>query len=269
MKTAFALALVALAGSASAQALYSNFGGYGSSAIGLSTGTLTGSNVAAPAGFEWSELQNDGAGTANTSAGFTGSLSGAGPSFRIADDFIVPAGQSWSVTSIRTFGYQTGSAPGTQPITGGSINIWSGAPNAGGSIVATGTFGGSANTNLYRIFSTTTPPPGSAPGTTRLVREVTWNFSSLTLGAGTYWVDFQYTTVGSIFVPSITIPGSRGLAGWNALQLTATGWTPAIDTGNPAAGPDVAQDFPFIVVPSPGALALLGLGGLAIARRRR
>jgi hypothetical protein len=246
-------AIAALAGGASAQALYSNAGGYGSNAIGLSTGNLTGSNVAAPAGFLWSECQNDGAGNANTSAGFTGSISGTGPTFRIADNFVVPAGQTWIVTSIQTFGYNTGTAPTFQPINGGTINIWNGAPNAGGTIVATGTFGSSANTNLYRIFSTTTPPPGSVQGTTRLVRQVTWNFSSVTLSAGTYWVDFQYTptTAGaSIFVPPITIPGTRGLAGWNALQLTAAppaGWVVALDTGNPATAPDVPQDFPFII----------------------
>lgn len=265
MKSALIIASVALAaGSASAQ-YYSNAGGYNSGAIGLSTGTVTGSGVAAPAGFEWSELQNAG-GFANTSAGF----SGHAPSFRLADDFTVPAGQSWNVTSVLTYGYQTGSVASTQPITGGSINIWNGAPNAGGSIVASGSFGSSSNTNLYRLFSTTTPAPGSPPGTTRLIREVSWNFSNVVLNAGTYWIDFQYSTpAGSIFVPSITLPGTRGLSGWNAIQANAGTWGSVLDTGNPAGGPAVAQDLPFVVVPSPSALALVGLGGLTIARRRR
>lgn len=263
-----AAALVLAAGSASAQ-LYSNFGGYNSGAIGLSTGALTGSGVAAPAGFEWSELQNDGAGNANTSAGFTASLAAPGPNFRLADDFVIPAGQTWNITSILTYGYQTGSAPTAQPITGGSINIWSGAPNAGGTIVATGTFATSTNTNLYRVFSTTTPAPGAAPGTTRLIREVAWSFSAVTLGEGTYWIDYQYVGAGTIFNPSITIPGTRGLTGWNALQLASGVWGPVIDAGNPATAADLAQDLPFVIIPSPGAFALLGMGGLLAARRRR
>ncbi|MFM9956881.1 MAG: hypothetical protein ACKVZJ_02295 [Phycisphaerales bacterium] len=266
-----AAALLVVSGSSLGQALYSNAGGYGSSAIGLSTGATTGSGVAAPAGSLWSEAQAT-AGTANTSAGFS-AFTSTGGNFRLADDFTVPAGGSWNVTNILTYGYQTGSAAGTQPITGGTINIWNGAPNVvGSSIVASGTYGGSTNTNLFRVFSTTTPAPGSAPGTTRLIRQASWNFSSVTLNPGTYWVDFQYTVsaaAGTLFVPAITIPGTRTLPGWNAIQANAGVWAPAIDTGNPATGPDVAQDFPFVIIPAPSAAALLGLGGLCAARRRR
>jgi hypothetical protein len=262
------LGVVALAaGSVSAQ-LYSNAGGYGSGAIGLSSGSITGSGVSAPAGFEWSELQSDGAGNANASAGFTSS-----PGFRIADDFTIPVGQTWDITNIMTYAYQTGSAANTQPINGGSINIWNGAPNAGGTIIATGTFGGSANTNLYRLFNTTTPAPGTAPGTTRLLREVTWNFSGVSLAAGTYWIDFQYiaTNGGTVFAPSITLPGTRGLNGWNALQFSGgtNTWAAVVDAGNPSSAPDVAQDFPFVIVPAPSAAAMLGLGVLTLGRRRR
>lgn len=254
---------VALAAATASASLYSNAGGYGSNAIGLSTGAITGSGVAAPDGFLWSEAQNDGMGVANTNAGYT-----ATGNFRLADDFTVPAGQSWTVTNILTYGYQTGSVAGAQPITGGTINIWSGgAPNGGGSILASGTFGGSANTNIYRLFSTTLG--SNPPGTTRLVREVTWNFTDLVLGPGTYWIDFAYTAVGSVFVPPITVPGTRGLPGWNALQLQTGTWVGVVDTGEPTSGADIPQDLPFVVVPAPSAAALLGLSGLAVARRRR
>ncbi|MBM4108862.1 MAG: hypothetical protein FJ255_08650 [Phycisphaerae bacterium] len=276
MKNVLILAVVAgTAGSAIAAPLYSNRGGTASpTMMGLSTGPLTGSGVAAPAGFEWSECQNDGAGTANTVAGFTSSPSGTTGAFRLADDFTV-TGPGWSLTGLRVFGYQTGSLPTATPITGGSVNIWDGDPSlVTSSVVATGAFAGMSNTNLYRVFSTTTPPPGSAPGTTRLIRAIDFTLS-VSLAPGTYWIDFQLVPVsGSIFTPPQTEPGTRAfVTGSNAKQRTTTGWVNMIDTGNPAAGPDVAQDLPFLldgtIIPAPGALALLGLGGLIAGRRRR
>lgn len=274
------LILAALAGTTgtvlAGAPLYSNRGGTANpTMIGLSTGTVSGAGTAAPAGFEWSECQNDGAGTANTAAGFTSSVSGTTGAFRLADDFTV-TGPGWSLTGLRVFGYQTGSSPTASPIIGGNVNIWNGRPgDAGASVIATGSFSGMANTNLYRIFSTTTPSPApSNANTLRLIRAVDFALS-VTLTPGTYWIDFQFVPVsGTIFAPSLTEPGTRSfVTGSNARQLTTTGWTDAVDTGNPATGPDVTQDLPFLlegsVVPAPGALALLGLGGLIAGRRRR
>lgn len=264
----FGLLSLCIAGSAvSAQTLYSNGP--------FATGPSTLSGVLAPAGFQWSEVANDLPTEANTSAGFAGYSQGT-TNFRLADDFVIPSGQSWDVTSFLTYGYQTGSVAGTQPFGGGTFNIWNGRPgDVGSSIIGTAGFTSSVNTNVYRIFNTVAPPPGSAPGTTRLVREVSWSVTggSITLGPGTYWIDFQYThaTGTASFVPSVTIPGTRFVPGWNARQFNGTIWTDVIDTGNPAAAPDYAQDVPFVVVgvPAPGSLALLGLGGLVAARRRR
>lgn len=275
MKKVLILAVVAgTAGSAFAAPLYSNRGGTTSpTMMGLSTGPTTGSGAAAPVGFEWSECQNDGT-TANTSAGFTVTPSGTTGAFRLADDFVVSDAAGWNLTGLRVFAYQTGSLPTATPFTGGSLNIWDGVPGGGGSsIVATGTFAGMSNTNLFRIFSTTTPPPGSAPGTTRLIRAVDFTLAT-TLAAGTYWIDFQLTGVVTAFAPGLTEPGMRSfVTGATARQRTTISWVDMIDTGNPAAGPDVPLDLPFLldgsVVPAPGALALLGLGGLIAGRRRR
>jgi hypothetical protein len=269
--------LIAFAGSATtAQTLYNN-GPLGTGPVAQNP-AIGGSGPNAPAGFQWSEVASDGlvAPTeANTSAGFTGSLSSTTPpAFRLADDFVVPAGSSWDVTGFTTYGYQTGSALGAFPITGGTFNIWNGVPGGAGAIIGTATFDAMTNTNMYRIFNTVV---GANPtGTTRLIRQVDWNVvgGSLTLGPGTYWIDFQYTLAtptATVFVPGVTIPGVRSLPGWNGRQLTTTGWVDAIDTGSPATAPDLAVDFPFIVkgIPAPGSLALLGLGGLVAARRRR
>jgi hypothetical protein len=51
-----------------------------------------------------------------------------------------------------------------------------------------------------------------------------------------------------LFFPSVTIPGVRGLAGWNAKQRdTAGAWTSLVDAGNPATPPSVPLDMPFNV----------------------
>lgn len=233
----------------------------------LGTGMTTLSGVAAPVGFQWSEVANDSPTQSNTSAGFT-----ATGAFRLADDFTIPAGEVWNINRFRTFGYQTGTLPGATPITGGTLNVWNGAPGAPGSaIIGTATFNNMADSDMYRIFNTVAPV-GTAPGTTRLIREVEWD-ANLSLGPGTYWIDFAYTSPGTIFVPSVTIPGTRGLPGWNGLQFNGTSWVTALDTGNPALPPGVPQDFAFdvcgVVIPAPGSLALLGLGGLMAGRRRR
>lgn len=275
-KTLLIASVIAVAGTAaSAQILYNN-GPLGTGP--LSQGGPAGPQ-AAPAGFQWSEVANDGIANANTSAGFSGHVSGTSGTFRIADDFVVPAGSSWDVTGFCTYGYQTGSAATASPISGGSFNVWNGRPaDVGSAIIGTATFDVMTNTNMLRTFNTLLPAPATA-GTTRLIRQVDWNVvgSPLTLGPGSYWIDFQYTTTpaaGTVFVPGVTIPGTRTLPGWNGRQFTGavgTGWVDAIDTGNPATAADVNVDFPFIVkgIPAPGSLALLGIGGLVAARRRR
>lgn len=266
MTIGLAAAALSIAATASAN-LYSNAGGYGSSAIGLSTGSTAANGAAAPAGFEWSQLQSEGGFTNNT-LGF-GAGGGTAPAgTRLADDFTVNAAGGWSITSISLFGYVTNSAAGTNPYSTVTLRIWNGRPGDAGSSVI---FGDLSNliaqttvtdTNIYRIG-------GSAPGTLRLVRQLSIDLTGLTLGQGTYWLDFS--TSGG-FVPAITAPGLRGGGvNGNAVQQLAGVWSGIVDAGEPGSGaPAIAQDIPFIIngIPAPGALALLGVAGL-VGRRRR
>ncbi len=77
---------------------------------------------------------------------------------------------------------------------------------------------------------------------------------ALVLPAGTYWLDWGSADSGATghFDPAVTVVGSRTQVGWNAQQLTVSTstWAGAIDAGNPATAPDVAQDFPFNVTGS-------------------
>lgn len=269
-----AVAGLAAAASASAVTLFNNGP--------LATGPTTLSGVASAPGFVWSEVSARTAepGVANTVAGFSVMTQGTN-AFRLADNFTVGAG-GWNVTHFRTFAYQTGSV--ANPFNGARFQIWNGRPGDVGSAVifgdlTTNRLTATGDTNIHRIFNTTTPPPGTAPGTTRLVRflDLGTGPGGLNLAAGSYWIDWTATLstapTSSAFAPSVTIPGQGNRPGDNGRQWNGTAWTDMVDAGNPATGLDLIQDLVFQVegtaIPTPGAAALFAVAGLAGARRRR
>lgn len=224
---------------------------------GLSTGATSNSGVAAPAGYTWSEVQNNTGNTteSNTSAGFGGTYSSTSASFFLADDFTIPAGQTWNITSIDVFAYQTGYTGTTSPFNTMRVNIFSSDPSVTGAVSVfgddtTNRFASSAQANVYRIFNSTVPT-ASAPGTTRRVWKVTGN-TPVTLNAGTYWIKYQLqnvTVANAGFFPAVTISGTRGLPGWNAKQYNAIAgtWTSLVDDGNPSTAQDYPMDMPFVI----------------------
>lgn len=92
---------------------------------GLSTGATSKSGTAAPAGYTWSEVQNNTGNTteSNITAGYGGTYSSATTSLFLADDFTIPAGQTWSISSIDVFTYQTGYTGTTSPFNTIRVNI--------------------------------------------------------------------------------------------------------------------------------------------------
>jgi len=220
----------------------------------LATGTLSNSGAMAPAGNEWSEVQNE---TGNMTESNT--LSGVSCSvtatvFRCADDFTVPPGETWTIDEVIVYAYQTGFAGATSPFTAAQYRIWDGIPDDPGSTVLSGDettnqLISSDDAFLFRIFNSAVPPPGATPGTTRHLWVNRIGVSpSAVLGPGTYWVDWN-TNINGVsghFAPPVTIPGVRGLAGWNARQRVGGGvWNDVIDAGNPGTAPDFPLDFPF------------------------
>src|SRR4051812_42589926 len=102
--SAVLLAFAASAAGALAQsAIYSN-GSANPGVIPLSTGGTTGSNVVAPNGGTWSELQGTG-GACNATGGFAGHATGTAGAFRLADDFVVAVNPGWRLDSISFFAY--------------------------------------------------------------------------------------------------------------------------------------------------------------------
>jgi hypothetical protein len=270
MKTVLTAAgVVALAGSVASAAVLHNNGtlGGGNPAVGLSTGTVAVGagpiNYNSPVGTEWSEVQ-----VGNTSAGF--SANGTAPTnFRLADNFTITDAAGWNITNLHVYWYLTGGVTTAPALTNINLQIWSGTPGVGVPVfgdTTTNRLAGASATGLWRIFNHAAT--ATAPATNRWIWDINVNVG-VTLGPGTYYVDWQNSTGGG-FYPSVTVPGSRGSG--DALQFNVT-YGPVLDTGNPATLPDVGQEMPFIlegtVVPAPATMALLGLGGLIVGRRRR
>ena len=234
---------------------------------GLASGAVSKSGVAAPTGYQWSELQNDTGNTTESNTILGTSCSVTATLFRCADDFTVPAGQTWTIDQVVTFAYQTGFAGTTSPITAATLQIWSGRPGDAGSTVifgdtTTNRLASSTDSLIYRIGNSIIPPPPVPTTTTgRRIWQNNINVSpAQVLGAGTYWVDFQ-TQIGATtahFAPLVTIPGDRATPEMNARQFTGAGWVDVLDTGNPASAPDVPIDFPFKLVGSIQAADLQG-----------
>lgn len=233
----------------------------------LSTGTVSASGVNAPTGYTWSELQNNTGNTTQTNAanGFPAYYFNTGTdSYRLADDFTIPSGQVWSVSSFDFFGYDGLNTTTSSSIDRLYIQIFNVDPATSG---ATPIFGdmatnvydvsNSANAFIYRIFNSSYPAPGQVINTTRKVWKFRGNLDA-SLPSGHYWVVFQVHGVddGYIFFPSSTIIGSRGPVGANAkMNIIASsspsdvlGWKSNImDVGSPNSAPDIAQEIPFLI----------------------
>jgi hypothetical protein len=155
---------------------------------------------------------------------------GTGAYFYMADDF---TSGTWDIDSMKFFAYQTGAT--TSTITGVYVQIWNGAPNAGGTVVwgdlTTNVLQRTALTNIYRALSTT---PTNCD---RWVQEVIATVD-VNLLPGDYWVQFGCTgsAASGPWCPPVTISGVAVTG--NALQLTATGWVPALNgTTSPNGAP--------------------------------
>lgn len=199
----------------------------------LSTGNTSSGSVAAPTGYTWSEIQSS-----NSSYGFAGYIGTNSSNFRLADDFTVPADESWAISSIEVFAYQTGST--TFPIDQMNLRILSGNPSTAPTIL----FGdavtnilntaGSVDALMYRIATT--------PDTNRRIWKLKADVNTV-LNPGTYWIDYQLHAInnGSLFLPPVTNLGVTAPAGANAQQFNET-WAPIIDTGSGSM-----QEMPFII----------------------
>lgn len=107
--------LMILCGSIMSAQVYSNGN--------LSTGATSSNGSVAPAGYTWSELQGT-----NSTLGSSGFTDGTNV-FRLADDFVVPTLESWAISSVELFCYQTNAT--VMPIDILNVQIFSASPDSG------------------------------------------------------------------------------------------------------------------------------------------
>jgi hypothetical protein len=234
--------------SSRAQQLYSN----GS----IATGTLSQSGTIAPKGSQWSELQSDASKPEVSNAvpgwGTTGVVTS-----EAADDFVVPAGQTWTISSFRFMGYQPNATGTSSPFSKLTLRVWRGQPGT----TKNGSFFGDSTTNrlagatdalVYRVFNSL-----GATGTPATTNRKVWEIEAtvapgLVLQAGTYWVSWSAATTGShayFFVPVTTV-GVRTPARANS-RLRSHGpfgtytWSPIIDPGTDITPADVNVEMAF------------------------
>ena len=162
----------------------------------------------------------------------------------MADDFTSAA--CWNIDSLKFFAYQTTATAVT--ITGVYVQIWSGSPMAGGTIVwgdlTTNRLQSATLSNIYRAQDIT-------PTDCNRRVQVIVATASVNLPAGQYWV--QWGMTGSLasgpWCPPVTISG-QAITG-DALQNVAGVWAGALN-GTSANG------APFIVYGTGGAPCPVG-----------
>ena len=175
---------------------------------------------------------------------------------RTADDFVVPAGQTWTVDSVTVYAYQTGAAGVT--LNGATLRIWNTTPTAAGTAIfgdtTTNRFLSASLSGAFRVSDT------AITGRTRALQAMRIAVSpAAVLPAGTYWIDWN--TAGSAasgpfappVVPAIAAPAATG----NAIQFDGAAWLP-LNIGlatDPPAGPLTGpqQGMPFVIEGTSGA----------------
>lgn len=154
----------------------------------------------------------------------------------MGDDFVIPAGETWKIDSIKFFSYQTGSTL-TSTITGCQLAIYSG--TLAGALVAGDTVANRLRATYFsNIYRTTGTPPYNTQ-TTRPIMAVVDTLSAI-LSAGTYWIQtgFRGTLASGPWAPPRTILNTPVTG--NAQQKLSGVWAAALDGTN-------QQGLPFII----------------------
>jgi hypothetical protein len=222
----------------------------------LSTGTISNNGTVAPAGYTWSELQNNVGETTITNIQSGWGMDSGTLKNSFADDFVIPTGQMWTINNMEFYVYP--SIPtATLPVSALRIEIWNGDPSLGTSTKLYGDLttnvldvANSGNAFMYAIGNTNFVSPCS-PSDLRKIWKIRGN-ANVTLNPGTYWILFQPLRAGSLseelVVPLNKYVGTRGGAtnsGAKCYQGGDFSWFIIRDPGCPNQLPHIPQDLPF------------------------
>lgn len=167
---------------------------------------------------------------------------------RIADDFTVPVGETWNISAVTFFAYQTGSTT-TSTITDVYVQIYDGPPDLPTSNViwgdlATNRLSSSVWSGVFRVLET------DQGATNRPIMASTCDVV-VSLGPGMYWFAWQCggTLTSGPWAPPVTIPGMATTGDGYQYTSSSGAWAPVFDAGDLGT-----KGFPFIVegsVPTP------------------
>ena len=167
----------------------------------------------------------------------------------VADEFVVPAGDVWTIDSIVTYAYQTGS-PTTSTINEVRVALWDGVPgDPGSSIIAGDTISNNFLTStwsgIYRTNST------DFSNTQRPIMRNTSFLGATALQPGTYWLQWQTggTLTSGPWAPPVTITGVTNTG--NAMQFNpnepaGSEWSTIVVDTTTGDG----QGMPFLLIGS-------------------
>ena len=155
------------------------------------------------------------------------------PEFRVADDFHVPAGQTWDVSGVRLLAYQEGS-PTMGTFTELLIDVWNDDPLNGGSPWVKVPFNmlfSQVWTGVYRVDSAN--PSDTSRPIIELISDWT-SFPVPPLGPGPITLWFSCSATGSSSYGPIEAPVQ---VPWDTTNngrqyADAAGWSPATDGGS-------------------------------------
>jgi hypothetical protein len=172
--------------------------------------------------------------------------------FRVADDLIVPVGETWVIDTLVFFAYQTGSG-NTSTITEVNLNIWNGDPSDPGSVVvfSDGVTNLLIESNFVNAYRTGDFGSATCDPTTCNQRPIMRNSLEIgtTLTAGTYWLDWQTGGSGASgpWVPPVNLGAGITTTG-NAKQFdpAALVWNDLFD-GALLSDP---QGLPYLAIGS-------------------
>lgn len=208
----------------------------------LSTGTTAENGTMAPAGYMFSELQGDDL-DVNSTSGYTGDQA---QSYMLSDDFRVPEGESWQISSVELFMYKT-DYTGNCPVA--STNVFFFDHLNGENLIFPQAVSSCQNTQMLRTFNSVKEASTfNSDIMRRQIYKYTVPVTGVELEAGYYSLRFQTQAGGTHFYPTVTVPGARNSITEMAAQQSSDNginWATVVDQGYTAI--DAEQDFPFII----------------------
>lgn len=158
----------------------------------------------------------------HTLYGWGANKAAAGGGYFLADDFTNT--ETWTIDSLKFFAYQTSAT--TLTLNGIYVQIWNGAPNAGGTVVwgdtVTNRFNSARLSNIYRATET------AVTDCARRLQIIVANCDAV-LPPGNYWVQWGLTgtSASGPWVPPVTVVG-QAVTG-DAIQWSPNGWAAALN----------------------------------------